>query len=46
MLLQKGFDVVKLEERCEMVNAASADWSVMMDSSKADDSAVASEIMH
>ena len=32
MLLQKGFDVVKLEERCEMVNAALAE-SHMMDCS-------------
>ncbi len=34
MMLQKGFDVVRLEERCEMVNVASAD-SHMMDSSLA-----------
>ncbi len=32
MMLQKGFDVVKLEERCELVNAA-ASGSFMMDSS-------------
>ncbi len=47
MLLQKGFDVVKLEERCELVNAASADWSILMDSFfKSEATAAAPEIMY
>ena len=31
LMLQKGFDVVKLEDRCELVAAASADWSLASD---------------